>query len=68
MEEGHEFNTAFVTRYGSYEWTVLPMGLCNATSTFQMLINEVFGDALDQFLLVYLDDIFVFSDSEQGYE
>ena len=50
MEPGHEYKTAFVTRYGSYEWTVLPLGLCNAPSTFQRLMHEVLGDALDRFL------------------
>ena len=68
MEPGHEFKTAFVTRYGSFEWTVLPLGLCNAPSTFQRLMHEVLGDDLDRFVLVYLDDILVFSNSEAEHE
>ena len=61
MEQGHEYKTAFVTRYGSFEWTVLLLGLFNAPSTFQRLIHEVFGEVLDTFALVYLDDILIFS-------
>ena len=68
MEPGHEHMTAFVTRYGAFEWRVLPLGLCNAPSTFQRLMHEVLGDALDKFVLVYLDDILVFSDSEAEHE
>ena len=49
--------TAFVTRYGLYEYTVLPLGLCNAPSTFQRLMNEVMKGYIDDFVGVYLDDI-----------
>lgn len=53
--------TAFNTRYGSFEFLVLPFGLTNAPPTFQRLMNSVLGDCLDQYALVYLDDILVFS-------
>jgi hypothetical protein len=53
--------TAFRTRYGSFEYTVLPMGLCNAPGTFMQLMNETFRDLLDRSVLVFLDDILVFS-------
>ena len=68
MEPGHEHMTAFITSYGAFEWRVLPLSLYNAPSTFQRLMHEVFGDSLDKFVLVYLDDILVFSDFEAEHE
>ena len=53
--------TAFRTRYGSFEYLVLPMGLCNAPGTFMQLMNDTFRDMLDRSVLVFLDDILVFS-------
>ena len=60
--------TAFVTRYGLFEYTVLPLGLCNAPSTFQRLMNSVMGEYIDDFVLVYLDDILVFSSTQHEYD
>ena len=67
IAEGHEPQTCFTTRYGSFEWLVLPFGLCNAPSTFQTLMNSIFfKEGLDEFVVIYLDDILVFSkDAEQ---
>ena len=59
---------AFVTRYGLFEYTVLPLGLYNAPSTFQRLMNDVMGEYIDDLLLVYLDDILVFSTTEHDHE
>ena len=53
--------TAFRTRYGSFEYRVLPMGLCNAPGTFMQLMNDTFRDLLDRSVLVFLDDILVYS-------
>ena len=53
--------TAFRTRYGSFEYCVLPMGLCNAPGTFMQLMNDTFRDLLDRSVLVFLDDILVYS-------
>ena len=53
--------TAFRTRFGSFEFKVLPMGLCNAPSTFQRMMNRVLGKHLDKFVLIYLDDLLVYS-------
>lgn len=53
--------TAFKTRYGQFEYQVMPMGLCNAPATFRTLMNIVFQDCLDKFLVGYLDDLLVFS-------
>jgi hypothetical protein len=55
------WKTAFRTRYGLFETLVLPFGLTNAPATFQALINETLRDLLDITVLVYLDDILVFS-------
>ena len=53
--------TAFNCRYGSFEFLVLPFGLCNAPSTFMTLMNNIFQPYLDEFVIVYLDDIMIFS-------
>lgn len=53
--------TAFNTRYGHYEWVVMPFGLCNAPATFQRWINQVLGDLLDTCVIAYLDDILIYS-------
>ena len=63
MEEGHEFKTAFTTRYGTFEWLVLPLGLTNAPETFQKLMSSAFNNILDERLLVYLDNLLVYSES-----
>jgi hypothetical protein len=60
--------TTFRTRYGHYEFTVVPFGLSNAPVVFMFLMNGVFRDYLDKFVIVFLDDILVYSKSEEEHE
>ncbi|GBG77225.1 hypothetical protein CBR_g23552 [Chara braunii] len=61
MAEEDVHKTAFKTRYGTYEYPVMPFGLCNASGTFQIEMHHIFRPYLDKFMVVYLDDILVFS-------
>jgi hypothetical protein len=68
IKEGHEWMTAFSTRYGQYECLVMPFGLCNAPAAFQSLINETLIDCLDDFASAYLDDVLIFSNTLEEHE
>jgi hypothetical protein len=60
--------TAFTSRYGLYEFTVMSFGLTSAPAYFMYLMNKVFMEYLDQFVVVFIDDILVFSRSEEEHE
>ena len=68
MAEGDEYKTAFRSKYGHFEFLVMPFGLCNALATFQTFMNHIFHDVLDQYVVVYLDDILVYSRTAEEHE
>ena len=61
MAPSEEWKTAFRCRYGLFEYNVMPFGLCNAPGTFQHYMNDTFRDFLDEFLVIYLDDMLIYS-------
>ena len=63
-----EPKTTCVTRYGAFEFLVMPFGLTNASATFCTLMNQVFHEYLDKFVVVYLDDIVVYSSTLEEHK
>ena len=68
IAEGDEGKTTCVTRYGAYEFLVMPFGLTNAPATFCNLMNDVLFEYIDAFVVVYLDDIVIYSQSLREHE
>ncbi|KAH9273416.1 hypothetical protein BASA83_004077 [Batrachochytrium salamandrivorans] len=63
IKEGDESKTSFITKYGQFEFLVMPFGLANAPAQFQRMMNSLFRDVIGKHVLVYLDDIVIYSDS-----
>ena len=61
IREGNEWKTTFRTRYGHFEYQVMPFGLFNAPATFQRYVNKILAEKLDIFIIVYLDDILIYT-------
>ena len=59
--------TAFRTPLGHFEWRVMPFGLCNAPATFQNAMNNLFGHRIGKYVLVYMDDILIFSKTKEEH-
>jgi len=67
VKEGDESKTAFITKYGQFEFFVMPFGLANAPAQFQKLMNEVFRNQIRNFALIYQDDVVVYSERKEDH-
>ncbi|QRV72087.1 Retrotransposable element Tf2 protein [Ceratobasidium sp. AG-Ba] len=67
IKEGDEWKTAFRTAYGIYEYLVMPFGLKNAPAVLQRMMNDIFRHLLGVTVVVYMDDILIFSEKEEDH-
>src|SRR6202041_546114 len=63
IAKGDECKTAFRAHYGSFEWMVMPFGLTNTPAAFQHFMNDIFADMVNVCVIIYLDNILVYSDN-----
>lgn len=67
MKVGDKWKTTFRTKNGLYEYTVMPFGLKNTPAVFQRFMNDLFSDLIDIYVVVYLDDILIYSKNEEQH-
>ncbi|KAF8761059.1 hypothetical protein RHS01_00629 [Rhizoctonia solani] len=67
IKEGDEWKTAFRTKYGLFEYLVMPFGLTNAPAAFQHFMNDLFRDLIDVTVVIYLDNILIFSENPEDH-
>src|SRR6478735_8394758 len=67
IKKGEEWKTAFRSRYGLFEYAVMPFGLTGAPATFMALVNNVLREHLDIFVIAYMDDILIYSENESDH-
>ncbi|QRW17243.1 Retrotransposable element Tf2 protein [Rhizoctonia solani] len=67
IKEGDEWKTAFRTKYGLFKYLVMPFGLTNAPAAFQHFMNDLFRDLIDVTVVIYLDDILIFSEKPEDH-
>ena len=67
IREGDEWKTAFRTRYGHFEYMIMPFGLANAPVTFQAYINRALAGLVDVTCIVYIDDILIYSKDPKAH-
>ena len=63
IRKGDEWKTAFRSRFGHFKYQVMSFGLTNASASFQRYINKILAEKLDSFVIVYLDDILIYTDN-----
>ena len=68
VEKADVPKTSFRTRYGHFKFTLMPFGMANAPTTFMDLMNRVFQPYLDQFVVVFIDNIFIYSKYKEEHE
>ena len=67
IKGGDKWKTAFRTRYGLFEYKLMPFGLANPPAMFQNMMNEIFRDIIDLDVVIYLDDILIYRENEQDH-